>query len=339
MALNLIILKADNRSRYQRAGTLVELLVAMGIISTMAGMFLPALQGGRERARANACRNNLKQIGVALLNYESIHRHFPKGAEGRYDPKIAPAPMIGLSWWPAVLPHLEERDVAARLDRTGPWTGWVQFNPHNGQVVDGFGPSFFYCPSSSLDHFIVDDGFQVATPAYVGISGATSHDGFPETRVSPACCFGAEIAAGGVLVPNTFVRTPQITDGLSNTLLVGEQSDFAFSWQFGKQMRIDGGYLKGWLAGTYVLGVPPRYERPNGPSYNVATVRYPLNERRYDLPGVYFDRGANNPLLSPHPGLVHLLHCDGSVHAALDAMDVAVLKSLATRDEGMPAHP
>jgi prepilin-type processing-associated H-X9-DG protein len=63
-------------------------------------------------------------------------------------------------------------------------------------------------------------------------------------------------------------------------------------------------------------------------------VRYSLNEHRYDLPGIWMDRGANNPLLSPHPGIVNVLYCDGSVHALDDSIDVNILKSLATRDDG-----
>jgi len=75
------------------------------------------------------------------------------------------------------------------------------------------------------------------------------------------------------------------------------------------------------------------------PSYNLATLRYGLNEHRYDLPGVYLDHGANNPLLSPHTGIVNLLYCDGSVHATDDAMAIGLLKSLATRDDAGAATP
>ncbi len=327
------IVANETRPHLRRAFTLVELLVVVAIIGMLAGLLLPAIQAGREASRASACRNNLKQIGIALLNYESTHRHFPKGAEGRYDRKLAPTLMYGLSWWADVLPYLEQSDLADRLDRTGAWTGWVQLNPHNGELAHGFAPEFWFCPSSSIDHFATAGGFQLAAPSYVGISGASSHDGFPETRVSPCCRSDGEISAGGVLVPNTVIGPRRISDGLTNTLLVGEQSDFAYWQRFGTQMRIDGGYPNGWICGTNALGVPPNYGSSFSPSYNLATVRYGLNERRYELSGIYEDRGANNPLVSPHAGIVHLLYCDSSVHAVDDSMDVVVLKSLATRDE------
>ncbi len=332
------IVENETRLQLRRAATLVELLVVVALIGMLAGLLLPAIQAGREASRAIACRNNLKQIGVALLNYESAHRHFPKGAEGRYDRMLSPTLMYGLSWWADVLPYLEQSEVADRLDRTGAHTGWVQLNPHNGELAHGFAPEFWFCPSSSLERFVTAGGFQLAAPSYVGISGATSHDGFPETRVSPCCRSDGEISAGGVLVPNAVIRSRRISDGFSNTLLVGEQSDFAYS-QDGQRWRIDGGYFNGWITGTNALGVPPNYGSSFSPSYNLATVRYVLNERRYELPGVYFDRGANNPLVSPHPGVVHLLYCDGSVHAAAESLEVIVLKSRATRDESTITTP
>jgi prepilin-type N-terminal cleavage/methylation domain-containing protein len=317
----------------RRAVTLIELLVVVSIIGVLATLLLPAIQASRESARAARCKNNLKQIGVALLNFESVRGSFPEGAEGRYERKLAPAAMFGLSWWAEVLPFLEESEVADRLDRRGAHTGWVQLNEHNGQLVDRFAPSFWLCPSSSIEPLVTAGNYQLAAPSYVGVSGASSHDGFPESRVSPCCRSDGEISAGGVLVPNRVIRLQEISDGLTNTLLAGEQSDFAYTDE-GLPMRIDGGFPNGWVTGTKALGVPPEYGSPLLPTYNLVTVRYPLNEHRYNLPGVYTDRGANNPLLSPHGGVVHLLSCDGSVHATADSMDVVVLKSLASRDDG-----
>jgi prepilin-type N-terminal cleavage/methylation domain-containing protein len=317
----------------RRAVTLIELMVVVSIIGLLAMLLLPAIQSSRETARAARCKNNLRQIGVALLNYESVRKRFPKGAEGRYDRFLSPAPMFGMSWWADVLPFLEQTDVADELDRRGAHAGWVQLNAHNGELAHEFAPAFFFCPSSSIGRFVTAGSFLLAAPSYVGISGASSHDGFPETRVSPCCRSDGEISAGGVLVPNAVIRVREISDGLSNTLLVGEQSDFSYTEE-GVPLRIDGGYPNGWITGTKSVDSPPRYGSSLVPAYNLVTVRYSLNEQRYDLPGIYRDRGANNPLLSPHSGIVHLLRCDGSVDAAADTMDVLVLKTLASRDDG-----
>jgi prepilin-type processing-associated H-X9-DG protein len=317
---------------------LIELLVVMGIISTMAGLVLPAIQGGRGSARTNACRNNLHQIGIALLNYETAYKHFPKGAEGRFDPKLSPVNMYGLSWWADTMSHLEGGNVADKLDRTGANTGWPMLNAHNGELANNFGPHVFFCPSSGMDRFVKSGDYQIALPTYSGISGATNHDGFVESRVSRCCRSEGQISAGGVLIPNAVIRARQITDGLAKTMIVGEQSDFAYT-ATGQQVQIAGSFVMGWLAGTRATGVPPNYGSWLQASYNLATLRYPLNEHRFDLPGIYEDIGANNPLLSAHTGIVNVLYCDGSVHSLDDSLDLFVLKSLATRDDGGPAVP
>jgi prepilin-type processing-associated H-X9-DG protein len=322
----------------RRAATLLELMVVMSIIGSMASLLLPATQMARESSRANSCRNNLRQIGVALLNYESVHKHFPKGAEGRFDRQLSPVNMFGVSWWADTLSYLEEGKIADRLDRKGANTGWAKLNTHNGKLADGFGPAVFFCPSSSVQQFVESGNYRIASPSYTGISGATDHDGFRETRVSRCCRSEGQISAGGILIPNATIGLRHITDGLSNTLLVGEQSDFAYT-NTGEPMTVGPAFYLGWLGGTYAVGVPPNYGSWLVPSYNLATVRYRLNEHRYDLPGVYLDHGANNPLLSAHPGVVNLLYCDGSVHSVNDSLEVDLLKSLATRDDGGTSAP
>jgi prepilin-type processing-associated H-X9-DG protein len=204
-------------------------------------------------------------------------------------------------------------------------------NAHNGEVVDNFTPGFFYCPSSPVSRTTNVGSYKVAAPSYAGISGATNDNGFVETRVNP-CVVGGQISAGGVLIPNKPIRLQRIKDGTAKTLMVGEQSDYVF-YQGRVPFTAGSGFNTGWLCGSLSARTPPGYVNPSAPSYNITTVRYPLNERRYELPGIYNDGGANNPLVSPHPGVVNLLYCDGSVHAASDSMMVDVLKSLATRDD------
>ena len=317
----------------RRAFSLVELMVIIALLALMIALLLPAIQAARESSRAVACRNHLKQIGLAVANYESAHKRFPKGAEGRFDRNLASTPMFGQSWWVQILPFLEEADIADQLDRTGTNTGYVQLNPHNGELANGFAPSFWFCPSSPVEKFVTAAGFRIAAPSYSGISGATDHDGFFEPRVSRCCRSEGEISGGGLLIPNAVIQARQITDGMTNTLLVGEQSDFAYT-DSGRPMRIGASFVNGWLTGTRALGVQPNYGDWLTPTYNLATMRYRLNEHRYNLPGIYEDIGANNPLLSPHPGIVNLLSADGSVLATADSIDVQILKAMATRDDG-----
>jgi prepilin-type N-terminal cleavage/methylation domain-containing protein len=315
------------------AFTLIELMVVIAMVGIMMALLLPAIQKARESSRRAACRNNLKQIGIALAHYESVHECFPKGVEGRFDPTLLPAPMYGLSWWAEVLPFLEHADISDQLDRSGANIGYVQLNAHNGALANGFAPAIWYCPSSLVEKFVSAGSYQIAAPSYSGISGATNEDGFPESRVNRCCRSEGQISGGGILVPNARIRIRQVNDGLSNTLLVGEQSNYCYT-DAGNPKRIGAAFVNGWLTGTRALGVPPNYGDWLSPSYNLTTVKYNLNERRYNLPGIYEDIGANNPLVSSHSGTVNLLNCDGSVHAVADSLDVLLLKSAATRDDG-----
>ena len=318
------------------AFSLIELLIVIAILGLLVALLLPAIQKARETSRATACRNNLKQIGLALSNFESTHGSLPKGVEGRFDRNLSPVPMYGMSWWPQILPYLEESEVSDALDRVGGNIGYVQVNTHNGEVADEFAPSFWLCPSSPVPKVITPGGYEIVAPSYSGISGATNEDGFPEARVSRCCRSEGQISGGGLLFPNAAIRVRQVTDGLSKTLLVGEQSNYCFT-DSGQPKAIAAAFVNGWLTGTRALGVPPNYGDWLSPSYNIATIRYGLNERRYDLPGVYENIGANNPLTSTHLGVVNLLYGDGSVRAMADSLEVHVLKSMATRDDGTAA--
>src|SRR3954462_11430968 len=126
--------------RRRRAFTLTELMIVIAILGLMVGLMLPAIQAARESSRATACRNNLKQIGLALANYESTLKQYPIGAEGHYDRMLSPAPMYGFSWWPRILPFLEQSALTDQLDRSGANIGYVMLNPRNGSVVNGFAP-------------------------------------------------------------------------------------------------------------------------------------------------------------------------------------------------------
>ena len=316
----------------RKAFTLIELAVVIALLGLLVALLLPAIQQARESSRSAVCRNNLKQIGVALAQYETIHESYPKGVEGRFDLALFPGTMYGMSWWVQILPFLEQADIADELDRKGANTGYVQLNSRNGALANGFAPGFWYCPSSPVEKFVSAGGFQIAAPSYAGISGATNDDGFPELRVSRCCRSEGQISGGGLLIPNAVIRVRQVTDGLSNTLLVGEQSNYCYTGS-GQPRPTASAFLNGWLTGTRVLGVPPNYGDWMSPSYNIATVRYNLNERRFDLPGIHESIGANNPLLSPHLGTVNLLYGDGSVHAVADSLDLKLLKSAATRDD------
>jgi prepilin-type processing-associated H-X9-DG protein len=281
------------------------------------------------------CQSNLRQIGVALQNFESTNNRLPIGARCQISP-LSSLTSFGQSWWVDILSKLEESEVVQQLDLKGPQNGWVVLHAHNGRIVDGVVVDVMFCPSSPLPRLYSVAGYQVGMPSYVGISGASSHDGFPESRVNRCCSpkNGGEISAGGVLVSNAAVQVREIVDGTARTLFVGEASDYCFTSK-GEIRRIDGGFPNGWLTGTLALGTAPSYDPSRTPSsWNITTIRYPLNTRDYELPGIDDNRDANNPLLSAHPDGTNGLFVDGSVHFLADDASVLALKQFATRDDG-----
>ena len=319
----------SSNGRERRGFTIVELLVAIAIISVLMALLLPAVQAAREAARKTTCKNNLHQIGLALHNYESTFGTFPFGARQQAG--------FGPSWWVGILPELDQGALYNRLDMTSPGNGATIGNPVNAAAVDGVLLSPMLCPSSPVPTMLPVGNIRQTRPSYVGISGASNEDGFPETRVSTCCAVAnGQISAGGMLIPNAVVRHSQVRDGLSNTIFVGEQSDFVKDVKKNDR-SVDGGFNIGWVCGTSAVGTPPTYSNLKiGPSaWNVTTIRYRPNERSYELPGIRDARGANNPLLSPHPGGVFCLYADGTVHFLSDSIQIRTLKALATRDDGL----
>jgi len=307
--------------------SLIELLAATTIIGILLGLLMPAIQAARESSRRAACGNNLRQIGLALATYSTAHGDkLPVGARA--------AGSFGFSWWVDCLPLLDEGTLFSRMDLTGPNCGWVLLDPQNRDALANVTIRSMYCPSSPLPELHTVGGANVMMPSYVGISGA---DDDPKVRLH-GCCIPenqGRISSGGVLIPNKAVRIQDVSDGISKTLAVGECSTDMIS-PAGKHYRVDGGFPNGFLTGTAVFGTPPTYgAAPNvAPCWNITTIRYPPNMRDYSQLGIHQDRGANNPLLSAHPGGVNSAMLDGAVRRLTETIDIAILKQLATRDDG-----
>lgn len=324
--------------------SLVELLVVIGLIGLLIALLLPAVQSARESSRRAGCINNLRQVGIALVNHETAYRALPIGASGHLV-RPSKASTFGFSWWVSIAPFAELNELVAGLDRrdSSSHVGWAAAHGANGQLVSNAAPAWWFCPSADQEKLWVVGQSLVACPSYVGIAGASNDSQFEELRVTPCCDVDSdagEISGGGSLVPNRAIRLREVTDGQSKTLVVGESSGTLTS-QSQSEHRIDGAFPMGWITGTRAQGTPPNYQyrlatgatvRPA--SWNITTIRYPPNVTDYDLPGIDDDRGANNPLASAHPGGVHVLHLDGAVTMLHDDLELLVLKQLSTRDDG-----
>jgi prepilin-type N-terminal cleavage/methylation domain-containing protein len=324
------MLKID---RSRRAFTLIELLVVIAIIALLIALLLPAVMQAREAARRTQCRNNLKQIGLALHNYHATFQSFPIGARSQNG--------FGPSFWVGLLPNLDQANLYQQLDHNSAHNGFPIFPwAINGPLLNGVLIQAMRCPSSPLTETHPLGVNRHMQPSYVGISGASNEDGFPAKRIS-FCCTPISppdgiLSADGILIANSHVHERDITDGTSNTMLVSEASNFVID-NTGNQQNVAGAFPMSWITGTLAVGTPPNYEPGNlsypPPVYNITTIRHPPNSS-YDQLGVRNNHGPNNPLASAHEGGVMILLADGSGRFISENINLTTLKQLAVRDDG-----
>jgi prepilin-type N-terminal cleavage/methylation domain-containing protein len=331
------------RSR-RKAFTLIELLVVIAIIAILIALLLPAVQQAREAARRTQCRNNLKQIGLALHNYHDTFNTLPIGVNG----SMFPAGW-GVSFWTLILPYVDQAPLYNQFNFLGQspgYTGQGTGNAYNGPLVRGLVMNFLECPSSSLPKTKdTGSGIQTQISKYIGIAGAVDDavgtpNGFFNSTITPAInsdnCCSCNVqgihARGGMLLPIVSLNFREASDGLSNVMLVSEQSDFAQN-ATGQQVLITNNH--GWMMGTY--SNIPMDQATNQRRFNLTTIRYSPNAVKQiggaTLPGVCNNDGANNGIFSPHTGGVHAVMGDGTVRFLSENINLTTLKRIATRND------
>jgi prepilin-type N-terminal cleavage/methylation domain-containing protein/prepilin-type processing-associated H-X9-DG protein len=339
----------------KRAFTLVELLVVIAIIGILIGLLLPAVNAARESGRRVSCANNLKQIGVALCTFDSAYQRFPPGGSGDRSGNW------GSCWILYILPQMEYGGLAKQLPSltNAGWGNQQMYNALGGAKL----PSF-RCPSSMLPQISIYWGTAQMPPtsSYVGVSGIrggtgyTIIPGYTEKRSNYGDC--GWVSAGGVLFPNSRVTAATITDGLSHTLIVSEQSDFLVST--GGQVPWSSSLQFGLGMGAHDSAQPPKYtvadlDGNDTRAFNMTTIQYNIDNK--DNNGANWPQGGsqdpvvgtwvgdcgstgvcedgnNIPINSAHTGGVNGAFCDGSVHFLADSITLDIFGRLATRDDG-----
>lgn len=329
----------------RRGFTLIELLVVIAIIAVLIALLLPAVQQAREAARRSQCKNNLKQIGLAMHNYHDTYNGFPPGNVASNVGGWGP------SWWIFIMPYIDQAPVFNRLVFSGAHPGWSccgsASGAANGAVLNGVRFSVSICPSSALTDMRDSGGAITEHPHYFGITGATNQGTFvnPTSRIANCCgcCGGAAgtgvIASGGMFGPLDSRKLRDITDGSSNTVLVGESSNFVLTNTTPASKTADANGVHGILMGSPNL---TRFEAAPGGmferQFNLLSVRYAPNFPAIidNTPGVHDNFGINKPLNSAHTGGIHILLGDGAVRFISDNINMQTLATLCTRDDGLP---
>ncbi|MES2790733.1 MAG: DUF1559 domain-containing protein [Planctomycetota bacterium] len=314
--------------RLRRGFTLIELLVVIAIIAVLIALLLPAVQQAREAARRSQCKNNLKQVGLALHNYHDTFNTLPIGCRAGLPPP-APSPGYGQSWWVAVLPYIDQAPLYNLWNHSAVNAGYTDQLP----LVDGKKIPVALCPSSPMPQTIspgANGGSAAPGVAhYTGIAGA-----YPDPSGAAAIVTDYQDGmhtTGGVLFFNSKISFRDITDGTSNTMFVGEQSDFLIDPTGTKVVNISSGPHGMWM------GTASASERP----FNTTTVRftpgYKISENAgANCPntGVCGNMGSNNPIQSAHVGGAHILLGDGGVRFVSANINLNNFLYLASRADG-----
>lgn len=287
-------------TRPSRAFTLVELLVVIAIIGILIALLLPAIQAAREAARRSQCSSQLRQIGLGIHNYsDSSGRKntFPVGALDNNK--------FGL--FVELLPYIELNTIYKELDFSKPSSG----SSHRKTVV-----AMYVCPSYPGPALVVSGAsYQLgAITTYQGVAGAIR----PGDKLKTSG-FG-NLPENGMFGFGWRRQLKEITDGLSNTIAVGEwvHRDRDPSSEYAGFP----GNVRPWVLGA---------NDNNYGSYSFKAMQYPINAPVDRMKGTTSIVPYNYlPFGSFHPNGAHFLFADGSCHFLNDELAIETLKALAT---------
>jgi prepilin-type N-terminal cleavage/methylation domain-containing protein len=317
-------------SRLRAAFTLVELLVVIAIIGVLVALLLPAVQTAREASRRSACANNVKQITMGMQMHHDVFGRLPSGGDANSGVRY----VIG---WPGhIFPFIEQKTLRDQIDSFTP-NALLTVMPWRLLAAPHFGDSPLYtssipvfrCPSSELGKKS-PDAWNTATPEINALNQAALHYRANGGSATSELREGAQSrhawwCKSGVIYPKSTVRFADITDGTTNTLLIGETSSafgrplFSRSW----------GSIQPWTWGYYNYPA-----QANPPDENLGwlmidhkVVTYPIG-----YTGSFFTN--ETPFTSAHPNGATMGLVDGSVRFMTRNTPLATLQFMATRGDG-----
>ncbi len=312
----------------RRAFTLIELLVVIAIIAVLLALLMPAVQQAREAARRTQCKNNLKQLGLALHNYHDTHNSFPLQAGNS---------LYGYSAQAQILPYLDQGNLYNQLDFTQPLQvglPWApQVNPAMADIVRRTIPVML-CPSDPGNP-IYTDGFggEWAGGNYLVNGGSGLNLNY--------CSSGND----GLFWRGSKTKFRDITDGPSNTVFMAETlfglrgADTLTLLDAQRQMqRVSGGPPCGPTSDAMLAMPATRYEGGRAGAWSLGTGYHTLIHGylppNSDQPDVVHHGEIVSGPRSQHVGGAHISLCDGSVRFISENINLATLRQLFARNDG-----
>jgi prepilin-type N-terminal cleavage/methylation domain-containing protein/prepilin-type processing-associated H-X9-DG protein len=337
-----------------RGFTLVELLVVIAIIGILVALLLPAIQAAREAARRTSCTNNLKNIALACLNYESSKGELPPGSTNAVGTQQS-----GLGWPVQILPYVEESTVSEqaleRFKKIGDaYQGDATMDALNSMLLP-----MYLCPSdpelkNQLEKF---GNAGRKGMSYAGITGSyyARTGSCPKVKTSGRYCVWGSGNPGDLLGPNNYdgllvqgwsISLKQVSDGTSKTFLIGERNYQIRTWMIGAY----------WNGATDPPVNPRNPTAPDGPQPSTAffacknvTDKVALNHDPYTACYIGHDNNLGDrppvpastprtisvndlPFASFHKGGVNFSFGDGSVKFIPDDIDTKLYLAMASRN-------
>jgi prepilin-type N-terminal cleavage/methylation domain-containing protein/prepilin-type processing-associated H-X9-DG protein len=319
-----LLIRSEGRLMYRTTTrrspgfTLIELLVVIAIIAILIGLLVPAVQKVREAATNTQCRNNLKQLGLAMHSYHDVNKGFPYG---EYN-----VGGVAHAWTAYLLPYIEQQNLYTQYNFSKDW----QDPANDTDTAGGIAPTHVYiavfvCPAAPDRSAGVAAGNPRKPLDYPALDNLVNSL-LPNAWITATNPANPGDPAGtwrGILGSNVKRKIRDVTDGMSNTVLLAEDAGCNQQWFMGKPTGAATNRGGAWA---------------NAGSANLAIAGF--NPATNDRPGPCAVNCSNDhEVYSFHPGGANAVFGDGSVHRLADNLSIQILAALMTRNRGEVIPP